>query len=139
MLFIIRHFLQLMTLNRCRLLLKLGKFSVLDFYLMPTFIDFQHFQKDFSMSTIIWNPDSYYNWLWWLWFGRLFWIFYIFCYFSFEIVHKHIQISPLIQWSCDFIMEYKWLSMPLVSKLTIIIYLDIYSMNWVYPKSWHLL
>ena len=53
LLFIIRHFLQLMTLNRCRLLLKLGKFSVLDFYLMPTFIDFQHFQKDFSISTII--------------------------------------------------------------------------------------
>ena len=53
LLFIIRHFLQLMTLNRCRLLLKLGKFLVLDFYLMPTFIDFQHFQKDFSISTII--------------------------------------------------------------------------------------
>ena len=53
LLFIIRHFLQLMTLNRCRLLLKLGKFSVLDFYLMPTFIDFQHFQKDFCISTII--------------------------------------------------------------------------------------
>ena len=53
LLFIIQHFLQLMTLNRCRLLLKLGKFSVLDFYLMPTFIDFQHFQKDFSISTII--------------------------------------------------------------------------------------
>ena len=61
--------------------------------MMSTFNNFQHFQKDFSMSTIIWNPDSYYNWLWWLWFGRLFWIFYIFCYFFFEIVQRHIQIS----------------------------------------------
>ena len=127
------------------IIIKIGKIFGARFLFNADFYWFSTFSKrflylDYYLKPLrVWNPDSYYNWLWWLWFGRLFWIFYIFCYFSFEIVHKHIQISPLIQWSCDFIMEYKWLSMPLVSKLTIIIYLDIYSMNWVYPKSWHLL